>query len=77
MTDEQKEQMGFLLADFKAAKDEISRRSNLQKVVLTLLVSFYAWFISNFGVSPIASDKIALLWLVVLLTYIFYEREAK
>ena len=77
MTEKQKKQLDFLLADFKAAKDEISRRSNLQKIVLTLLITFYAWFIPNFIQNSISSDKIVLLLLVVFLAYIFYDREAK
>ncbi len=75
MNEEQKEQLKFLLADFQAAKNEISRRSDLQKVVLMLLVSFHAWFITTQDLFSI--DKIGILWLVVILAYIFYDREAK
>ena len=75
MTPEQEKQSDFLLADFNAIKAEIARRSNLQKVVLTLIVSFYAWFVPTAMTNSISLINILIIWLVVILAYTFYFRE--
>jgi hypothetical protein len=76
MTDEQKVQHDYLLADFQATKAEIARRSNAQKTALAAMVAFYAWLLNQLVSSSLGSWHIGAIWIVTILGYIFYKREA-
>jgi hypothetical protein len=75
MDEKNKKLLDFLLADFNATKSEISRRSNLQKWILAVLFTFYAWMFqyslkNNMNLSLVISS-----WTVALLVFRFYRRE--
>ena len=77
MENNKNRQIDFLLADFNSAKNEISRRSTLQKTVLTLLIAFYAWITNELLKDFSNVNRVPIIWLVVPLAYIFYYREGK
>jgi hypothetical protein len=66
----------YLLADFRAIKDEIARRSNLQRIALAALGVFYTWLLNAFAAKSAASLHIAALWVVTVLFCIFHYRES-
>lgn len=76
MTDEQKAQHDYLLADFQATKAEIARRSNAQKTALAAMVAFYAWLLNQLVTSVLGAWHIGAIWIVTILGYVFYKREA-
>ena len=75
MTDEQKTQHDYLLADFQATKAEIARRSNAQKTALGAMVAFYAWLLNQLVATSLSLWHIGAVWIVTLLGYVFYKRE--
>ena len=75
MTDEQKIQHDYLLADFQATKAEIARRSNAQKTALAAMVGFYAWLLSQLVSTTLCFWHIGAIWIVTILGYVFYRRE--
>ncbi len=75
MNEQEKLWLEYLLADYRAIKDEIARRSNLQKAVLAALVGFNAWLLNEFVAREIALLHIAALWTVTILSCIFHARE--
>lgn len=75
MNEQEKLRLEYLLADYRAIKDEIARRSNLQKAVLAALVGFNAWLLNAFVAREVALLPIVALWVVTVLVYIFHERE--
>ncbi len=76
MTDEQKTQHDYLLADFQATKAEIARRSNAQKTALAAMVAFYAWLLNQLVSTSLGSWHIGAVWIVTILGYVFYKRES-
>lgn len=76
MTDEQKIKHDYLLADFQATKAEIARRSNAQKTALAAMIAFYAWLLNQLVSSTIGLWHIGAIWIVTILGYVFYKREA-
>ena len=75
MTDEQKIQHDYLLADFQATKAEIARRSNAQKTALAAMVAFYAWLLNQLVSTNLGLWHIGAIWIVTILGYVFYKRE--
>lgn len=75
MTDEQKIQHDYLLADFQATKAEIARRSNTQKTALAAMVAFYAWLLNQLVSTNFGLWHIGAIWIVTILGYVFYKRE--
>ena len=75
MTDEQKIQHDYLLADFQATKAEIARRSNAQKTALAAMVAFYAWLLNQLPSTSLGLWHIGVIWTVTILGYVFYKRE--
>lgn len=75
MTDEQKIQYDYLLADFQAIKAEIARRSNAQKTALAAIVAFYGWLLNQFIDKHLGVCHIGAVWVVTILGYVFYKRE--
>lgn len=75
MTDEQKIQHDYLIADFQAAKAEIARRSNAQKTALATMVAFYAWLLNQLVSTNLGLWHIGAVLIVTILGYIFYKRE--
>lgn len=75
MTDEQKIQHDYLLADFQAIKAEIARRSNAQKTALAAIVAFYAWPLNQLVAANLSVWHIGAIWVVTILGYVFYKRE--
>jgi hypothetical protein len=75
MTDEQKIQHDYLLADFQATKAEIARRSNAQKTALAAMVAFYAWLLNQLVSTSLGPWHIGAVWIVTILGYVFYKRE--
>lgn len=75
MTDEQKIQHDYLLADFQATKAEIARRSNAQKTALAAMVAFYAWLLNQLVSTNLGLWHICAVWIMTILGYAFYKRE--
>jgi hypothetical protein len=75
MTEEQRIQHEYLLADFEAIKAEIARRSNAQKTALAAVVAFYAWLVNQLVSTNLGPWHICAVWIVVILSYVFYKRE--
>lgn len=75
MTDEQKIQHDYLLADFQATKAEIARRSNAQKTALAAMVAFYAWLLNQLVSTNLGLWHLGAVWIVTILGYVFYKRE--
>jgi antibiotic biosynthesis monooxygenase (ABM) superfamily enzyme len=69
MTDEQKIQHDYLIADFQATKAEITRRSNAQKTDLAAMVAFYAWLLNQFVSTSLGIWHIGAVWIVTILGY--------
>lgn len=75
MTDEQRIQHEYLVADFQATKAEIARRSNAQKTALAAMVAFYAWLLNQLVSTNLGLWHISSVWIVTILGYVFYKRE--
>jgi hypothetical protein len=75
MTEQEKLRLEYLLADFRAIKVEIARRSNLQKAALAVLVGFYAWPLNASLTKEVICVHIVALWVVTALVFIFDKRE--
>lgn len=75
MTEEQKIQHEYLLADFGSIKAEIARRSNSQKAALAAAVAFYAWLLNAVVLTKLGVWHIAAMWIVVVLAAVYYKRE--
>lgn len=75
MTEEQRIQHDYLLADFQAIKAEIARRSNAQKAALAAVVAFYAWLLNQLVSTNLGPWHICAVWIVAILGYVFYKRE--
>lgn len=75
MTEEQKIQHEYLLADFESIKAEIARRSSAQKTALAAVVGFYAWLLNQLVLTNLNPWHITAVWTVVILAYVFYKRE--
>ncbi len=73
--DQRKGQLDCLLADFAVIKSEISRRSNLQRVVVAAYLAVLAWCAREFLAGPANSAWIPVLWVtcVVALQYCIRE----
>jgi|SRR5450759_3449152 hypothetical protein len=75
MNEQEKVWLEYLLADFRAIKDEIARRSNLQKASLAVLVGFNALLLNAFVAKEVVGLHIVALWVVTALVFIFDKRE--
>ncbi len=75
MEDNKEKLMGFLLADYQSIKNEIARRSNLQKAIHAALVAFYLWMLNNYFSENNKLNLIVVMWAVVILAYLFYQKE--
>ncbi|MEW8469473.1 MAG: hypothetical protein AB2637_13150 [Candidatus Thiodiazotropha sp.] len=76
MDDKEQRLLDFLLADFNSAKNEISRRSNLQKAVIASMLVFYAWLFQLSFSNGLELPMVVLVWIVSFLGYTFYIRES-
>jgi hypothetical protein len=75
LDDKDQKLMDFLLADFNAIKNEIARRSNLQKAVSASMIAFYAWIFQYSLKTDLTLTLIVLVWIVSFLGFTFYIRE--
>ena len=75
MEDDKEKLMNFLLADYQSIKSEIARRSNLQKAIHAALVAFYLWMLNNYFSENNKLHLVVIMWAVVLLTYLYYQKE--
>jgi hypothetical protein len=70
-----KSQIDCLIADFEAIKSEISRRSNLQRVVLAAFVTVSAYITQKVLDESISYIWILVIWTSSFLSITFYFRE--
>lgn len=70
-----RDRLEYLLADFKALKAEIARRSNLQRIAMVAYIAVYAWLIPQIASNQATMVSIAALWVAGVLALLFYTRE--
>lgn len=75
MEDHEAKQLDYLLADYQAVKNEIARRSNLQRAILAALMAFYLWMLNNFSSASNQLALIVAMWGVIAIAFIFYQKE--
>lgn len=75
MEDHEAKQLDYLLADYQAVKNEIARRSNLQRAILAALIAFYLWMLNHFFSTSNQLALIVVMWGVIAITFIFYQKE--
>ncbi len=75
MDEKEQKLLEFLLADFKSIKNEIARRSNLQKAAIAALLAFYAWEFNSFTTNGSSVEILFFSWGAALLagTYVYRE----
>ena len=75
MEDERKKYLDCLLADFSSIKEEIRRRSTLQRFVLVGFLTVLALTFKEMASNTLTSSWITGLWLSSFLALLFYFRE--
>ena len=75
MEDERKKYLDCLLADFSSIKEEIRRRSTLQRFVLVGFLTVLALTFREMASNTLTSSWITGLWLSSFLALLFYSRE--
>lgn len=79
LTENKQKKLDFLLADLKANKAEIARRSNLQRFIIGLYIGFIVVVgkevASKQLTAPLTAPLIIGLWTSAALSLLFYKRE--
>ncbi len=75
LSDRQKKQLDYLLADFVAVKSEIARRSTLQWFILAGYFSVLILVFQQTTAQKLSGLWVTALWAVSALAYQFYARE--
>ena len=75
MEDERKKYLDYLLADFTSIKEEIRRRSTLQRFVLLGFATVLAFTFREAASNKLSAYWITGLWVSSFLALLFYSRE--
>ncbi len=75
MEDERKKYLDYLLADFASIKEEIRRRSTLQRFVLVAFITALALTFREAASNNLSAYWVTGLWVSSFLALLFYFRE--